>query len=656
MASQWQLAVYTELARSAGAGRVEQTGGRRALLGWSHYFLFMRYLSLILPLSWLALAAPLRAQPTPGGLPRAGGWAPVSGATLARDYAQRGEYEKAAFLFGQLKGDEQTAPAVLPDYLATLQALKRYKDAEKLAKRAIKQHPEEGTYGVALGALYAASGEAGAADKQYQKVVAQLTPAQVAPVATEFGRRELPAWAERTYLRGRELAKNNTEYAPQLIQLYTQSQEQDKLLAETLHLVDRDPQQLPFVRNMLQNALRQEKDFDTLEKILVEKVQAQPDQNSYAELLLWLQVQRHDFAGALVQARALDRRTNAQGSRVLMLASIAQRNKDYETAIAGFDYVAREYRTSPNYNLARQLRLQAREAQVRDTYPVDLAQVRALAADYEKLLAELGHQPDSAPVMRNLADLYAFQLGDQAKAMSLLQEVIAMPRADANVVDEAKTTLGDLYLLKGEPWEATLLYSQVEKAHPEAPLGYEAKLRNARLSYFAGDFKLAQSHLDILKEATTREIANDAMQLSLLIQESTVQDTLGVALKDYATVEELVFQNKIPQAEASLDALLAKYPGHALTDDALLLKARLQRRTGDYAAAVATLGQITSNPKYDVLSDDALFLTAEIEDENLKDKPKAQALYQEVLTKYPGSIYVAEARKRFRRLRGDVVQ
>lgn len=616
----------------------------------------MRYSLLLLPACWLVLLAPLRAQPTQGGLPRPGSWAPVSGATLARDYVRRGEFEKAAFLFGQLKSDEQTTPDVLPDYLAALQAQKRYKDAEKLVKRAVKQHPEEGGYGVALGALYAAAGDAGAADKQYQRVVAQLTPAQVAPVAAEFGRRELPVWAERTYLRGRELAKNNTEYAPQLIQLYTQSQQQDQLLAETLHLLERDEQQLPFVRNMLQNALHEEKDFDALEKLLVAKVQAQPDQASYSELLLWLQVQRHDFAGALVQSRALDRRSNSQGSRVLGLAGIAQRNKDYETAIAAYDYVAREYRTGPYYNLARQLRLQAREAQVRDTYPVDPAQVQALAADYEKLLAELGHRPESAGVMRSLANLYAFQLDNKAKAMSLLQEVIDMPRADADVVDEAKTTQGDLYLLKGEPWEATLLYSQVEKAHPEAPLGYEAKLRNARLSYFAGDFKLAQSHLDILKEATTREIANDALQLSLLIQENTVEDTLGLALKDYAAVELLVFQNKIPQAETSLTALLRKYPGHALTDDALFLRARLQRRTGDYAAAVATLGQLTSNPKYDVLSDDALFLTAEIQEENLKDKAKAQGLYQEFLTKYPGSIYVAEARKRFRRLRGDAVQ
>jgi TolA-binding protein len=606
----------------------------------------MRYLFLAAALS---LTMPTLAQPG-----RA--WVPAEGTTLALDYARRGEHEKAVFLFGRLKTEEQTSPNVFPAYLASLQSLKRYKEAEKLARKASKQHPEEGTYGVALGGVYVAAGDAPAADKQWAKVLAQLTPAQVQPVAAEFGRRELPAWVEKTYLRGRELARNDTEYAPQLIQLYTQSQQQDKLLAETLRLVQQDDKQLPFVRNMLQNALKEEKDFDALEKLLLTATQAHPEQASYSELLLWLQVQRRDFAGALIQARALDRRGQTQGARVMDLAAIAQQNKDYESAIEGYGYVVKEYRNGPYGLAARQRLLQAREAQVRDTYPVDQAKVQALAVEYEQMLTELGRTPNTAPLMRSLANLYAFQLDDRAKAMTLLEEVTAMPRASDEVVDQAKITLGDLYILKGEPWEATLLYSQVEKSHKETPLGYEAKLRNARLSYFAGDFKLAQSHLDILKEATTREISNDAMQLSLLIQNNTVEDTLGLGLKAYAAVEQLVFQNKLAEAITGLDALLLKYPGHSISYDTYYLKAQLQRRTGDFTGALTTLERITLNPKADVLSDDALFLTARIQEEDLKDKAKAQELYQQVITKYPGSIYGAEARKRFRRLRGDGVQ
>ncbi|HEX8330409.1 MAG TPA: tetratricopeptide repeat protein [Hymenobacter sp.] len=608
----------------------------------------MRPHSILLAAS-IALALPAQAQQP------AKEWAPVSGSALAQDYARRGEHEKVVFLFEKLSAEEQSSLSVFPVYLASLQALKRHKEAEKLAKKAVKLHPEDATYGVALGGVYSAAGENADAEKQWQKVLSQLTPAQVLPVATEFARRELPAWTERTYLRGRALAKNDTEYAPQLIQLYTQTQNQPQVLAETLRLVAQNEKQLPFARNMLQNALREEKDFDALEKLLLTATQEHPEQASYSELLLWLQVQRRDFSGALVQARALDRRSRSEGVRVMELASIAQQNKDYESAIEGYAYVVKEYRGGTYGNMARQRLLQAREAQVRETYPVDVAKVRALVGDYEQLLTELGRTPDTAPVLRNLANLYAFQLNDRAKAMTLLQEVIDMPRASDEVVDQAKVTQGDLYLLKAEPWEATLLYSQVEKSHKDSPLGYEAKLRNARLSYYAGDFKLAQSHLDILKEATTREIANDAMQLSLLIQDNTVEDTLGLGLRAYAAVEQLVFQNKIAEAIKGLDNLLEKFPGHSLSDDTYYLKAQLQRRTGDFPGAVATLERITANPKYDVLSDDALFLLARIQEEDVKDKVKAQELYNQIITKYPGSIYVAEARKRFRKLRGDGV-
>ena len=574
---------------------------------------------------------------------------------LAREYERKGEHEKAAFLFGRLRNDEQTAPTILPDYLAALQALNRTKDAEKLVKRAQKQRPQEQVLGVTLGQIAAAAGDSAAARKQWGRVLSQLTTDHVVPVATEFQQLNLPAWTIRTYLRGRAVAGNETEFGPQLIQLYTRQGQTDKVLVETLRLVRDDERQLPFVRNMLQNSLQDDQDFAALEKELLTLVQRNPDKAVYSELLLWLQVQRRDFTGALVQAKALDRRGRTDGQRVLEVAEIARRNKDYESAIAGYQYVTREYPNQPYYALARQRLVQTREDQVRNTYPVDKAQLRSLLQEYQQVLTDLGRTPETAPVLRSMAALLAFQLDDQEPAIKLLNEVIAMPRASLDVVDQAKIDLADIYVLRAEPWEATLLYSQVEKSHKDTPLGYDAKLRNARLSYFAGDFRLAKSHLDILKQATTREIANDAMQLSLLITDNTAMDTAGVALRDYAAVEQLVFQNKLPEALRGLDALLVKYPGHALQDEAWYLKAQLLRRTGDYAGALSTLERITANPKYDVLSDDALFLAATIQQENLQDRDKAQQLYQQVITKYPGSIYVAEARKRFRQLRGDAL-
>ncbi|WP_240935458.1 tetratricopeptide repeat protein [Hymenobacter sp. HDW8] len=151
----------------------------------------------------VGLSVPLHAQQEEGG-----------DIALAREYVRKGENEKAVFLFGRLRVDEQMAPNVLPDYVSALQALKRHKDAEKLMKKAVRQQPKEVSYSVLLGGIYTASGDEAAANKQYEKVISQLTSEQVVPVATEFMKRKLSEWAEKTYLRGRQLAGNETEFAP----------------------------------------------------------------------------------------------------------------------------------------------------------------------------------------------------------------------------------------------------------------------------------------------------------------------------------------------------------------------------------------------------------------------------------------------------------
>jgi tetratricopeptide (TPR) repeat protein len=193
-------------------------------------------------------------------------------------------------------------------------------------------------------------------------------------------------------------------------------------------------------------------------------------------------------------------------------------------------------------------------------------------------------------------------------------------------------------------------------------------LRNAKLSYYRGDFRLAQEHLDILKEATTREIANDALELSLRIKENIAFDTLGEGLRDYARIELLLFQNKIADALEALNHLkegkvLAKTSTGAdsvysinnlpILDDALWLEARIFLQKGEFERSISLLEQLQREFPQEVLADDAMFQEAEIYERQLGNKTKAMELYREFLNKYPGSVFAAEARKRYRTLRGD---
>ncbi|WP_181304846.1 tetratricopeptide repeat protein [Rufibacter sp. XAAS-G3-1] len=605
---------------------------KRLLLMWA---LVVGCLTMVVP--------PSRAQGVPEQM------------ALAKEYLRQNEFGKAEALFSKLIEHDIQFGLVYPDYLKTLLALRNFKEADKLVKRAQKKYPGVPAYAIDEGRVLQAAGNAAAAEKAWAQVVQTTTPENVYGVATAFQQADLFPYAEQAYLKARQLSGSEKTFAAQLLQLYAYQRKTDLLVDEVLRQVKSNSVPLMYAQNMLQNTLRDEESLAMLEQRLMTDVQAEPDATPVQELLIWTLLQRKDFGPALLQTRALDRRTQGGGARVLSMADISLRNKDYETAIEGYTYVMQQYRSGDLYPIARQRIIQAREEQVKNTFPLDKEKIKLLAQEYEALLQELGRSDRTAEVIKELGELQAFYLEAQPEAVKNLQEVIAMPRAKPNVVAEAKLILADVYLLRGEPWESTLLYSQVEKAHKEQPLGYEAKLRNARLSYYKGDFELAQSHLDILKLATSREIANDALDLSLLIIDNTGMDTSMAALKEYAAIDFLVFQHKYPEAMAALDKLLTKYPGHSLTDEIYFQKAELLQLVGQFPEAAQNLQLIIDNPKYDILSDDALFLLAKLNEENLKQPEKAQELYNQLLVKHPGSVFVAEARKRLRKLRGDKV-
>jgi TolA-binding protein len=279
----------------------------------------------------------------------------------------------------------------------------------------------------------------------------------------------------------------------------------------------------------------------------------------------------------------------------------------------------------------------------------------ALEQKYKNLLKELGKNPSTMPLLQNLAHLQAFYLDKTDEAIDLLEEAIKIPNVQTKLQAQCKLELADIYLFSGEQWEATLLYSQVEKAFKNEPLGHEAKFRNAKLSFYIGEFGWAKTQLDILKAATSKLIANDAMELSLLISDNTDADSNTTALSMYSRADLLVYRNQYDTALIVLDSLEKDFPGHPIIDDVLFKKAEISMKEGHFDKAANYYSSIIKDYTFGLLGDDATFNLAKLYENQLNDKTKAQQLYQDLMTNYPGSLYVVEARKRFRALRNDPV-
>lgn len=330
-------------------------------------------------------------------------------------------------------------------------------------------------------------------------------------------------------------------------------------------------------------------------------------------------------------------------------------NNNYEVAEGAYRYIIAKGPESPYYKASRIELLNVSFLKITKNYSHTQEDILRLENEYETSLNELGKSSSSLNLVKNLSHLFAFYSGKTEQAIELLQEALMIPGLTAQQLAECKLELGDIYLFAGEVWEATLLYSQVDKAFKNDALGHEAKFRNARLSYYIGEFGWAKAQTDVLKAATSKLIANDAMELSLLIGDNLTEDTTGAALKVLARAELLEFQNKDELALLALDSIESIPAGAILADDVLYRKAKIAMKKGEFQRADSLYAKVVENYPDEILADNALFQLAELNEIQLANKSKAMDLYQELITKYPGSLYTTEARKRFRILRGDPV-
>ncbi|WP_367913883.1 tetratricopeptide repeat protein [Leadbetterella sp. DM7] len=575
---------------------------------------------------------------------------------LAYTYYKQGEYDKAAEIYKKLSDDKKYASLIHMDYVAVLFKLRDYDTAEKFIKTQISRYGNTISYRADLAEVYENSGRKEQAMREFDKLIDEAAGSEmkVLELMNFFYRNQKLELLVKLILKDREVTKNPYKLDTWLARTYNLLNMKDKMIEEVLSYGRRNGNP-DYVKATIQDAFVTEDEIKFIETLLFTRIQNEPNETFYSEILIWWFAQKGDFSRAFIQARSLDKRLNQGGSKVFELAYQSYQSKDYKNSARMYQYIMDEYPDGELYPYARTWMIKSKEEVVKNSYPIEDEAITDLIEQYKRLIADLGNNIKTAEAMRNMALLQAFYLHDYSGAISTLEMAIRSMNNNPRFRDQCKLDMGDIYLLKDEPWESTLLYMQVEKSQKEDNLGEIARLKNAKLQYYTGQFALSKDILDILKKATSKEISNDAMQLSLLIEDNTGLDTSETALARFSKVDLLIFQNKYEESIRVLDTLYKEYNAHALADEILWLRANTLLKVNRIPEAVNDLNTIVEKYAGDILADDALFLLARVTDENLKDKQKAMELYRRVLTEFPGSIFNAQARIRFRELRGDYV-
>ncbi len=576
---------------------------------------------------------------------------------LALQYFREGEFEKAASIYEKLFNRGSNQQFYYEQYLSTLLKLKKYADAEKAVKKMMKAFPESFSYQIDFGRLLREQGNVQKANEWYDNLVKNLPKEEFAirELSIAFYRAEAYDYAAKALLNGRKVLHNEGAFAYDLISLYRYQKNKPMLIQEYLEILGAPETEQNIVnqaKNTFSTVFDSPDDYNQLRIAILRKLQKAPQNIPYADLLAWLYIQQKQYDMALKQIIALDKRLKEEGDRVFNLSVMLIANKSYETAIEGLQYLINKGKENSFYIPATIQLLNAKNHLVTDgkASPAELLQ---LEKDYQNMLTEFGKSATTVYVTLQLANLQAFQLNKPKAAEALLEDALKTPKLPLSSLAQIKLALGDVYILTGELWEAALIYGQVEKEFANEPNGQEAKFRGAKLSYYQGEFAWAKAQLDVLKSSTSQLIANDALNLSLQIQENTETLADTNSLKKYAQAELLIFKNQSDKALMVLDSIHTLYPGNSLEDDILMAKARIYLKQDKIQQAVQQLQSIVDNHSFELWADDALFTLGDIYETKLNDREKAKSYFQKIITDYPGSFFAAEARIRFRNLRGD---
>ncbi len=634
---------------------------KQSIKRWKIDFAFICHLSLVI-CHLLLFSASVFSQdvkpPPPLLLPfQQNAIQPENDEQLALQFYQNHEFDKATEIFERLY-EKKPSQYYFQYLLFCLVEIKEYSKAERLIKKNMKSEPEALRYQVDLGYVYYRAGNPEKSKKQYEDALKKLgtNQQQIFDLANAFIIRGENEYAIRTYQLGRRLMNDSYTFGFELASVYERMGDFKNAMEEYLNLLEVNSSYLSTVQDRIQMTLaydvNNEKN-ESLRKIILARAQKNPEKTYYAELLWWYSIQQKDFDLALLQAKSLDRRMSENGEKLVQLASLAVSNEKFDVAIECYQYLVSKGTTCPYYEYSRRELANTRYNKIISEVAPSKKQLEAIEKEFSEELKSSGENPENISIIRNLAHVRAFYLDKPEASIELLNRAIEMAGVSAEEQAKCKIELADILLFTDDVWQATLLYQQAYQDFKFDVLGQEAKFKNAKLSFYIGEFKWAKAQADILKAATSKLISNDAIALSLLIGENYDPDSNTVALGIYARADLLDYRNAEDKALQTLDSIPHLFGEHPILQHVLYKKAEIKCRQGKYAEADSLFQQLVTEYPDEILADEALMHRAVLNGKYLNNPGNAMSLYMELLDKYPGSIFVPDARRKFRELRGD---
>lgn len=562
-------------------------------------------------------------------------------------------YSEAVLIYERLY--KKKSSRVYNSYLDCLIKLSKIDSAIKLVKNYYKRFGKNPSILIDLGELYILQGNEDLAKSEFEKVIDEIQkkPNFIASSASKFYNKNMYDFALKAYKLARE--KNPYKnYSFQISNIYSQMGQIENMYKELLELLITSPSYLQTCKVRLGRTINDNPNNENnilLKKNIIRKIQKNENEE-LNDLLVWIYLQEKNFSDALSRLISLDKRFEFYDHKIFELGEIAKSNNELKIAEEAFNYLSKNKQYGIYYEESIIKLINIKYEKFKKSTIKTNNEIKEIISEYEKIINLLGQNNETIMTIIDMSHIISFYENDKSKAKKILLPLIENKNISNQNIAYVKLKLGDILLSEGDKWDAILFYSQVEKEFKNDIIGQEAKLKKIKVDYYNGDFNWAQAQLDVLKKSTSKLVSNNSIELSLLITDNLNLDTTTIALEMFAKADLLIYQNNFEEAINLFNQIELKFPDHSLIDEILFKKASINIELKKFKEALLFLDEICE--RYGINSifyDDALFKQGDILETIYMSREKAKAKYEKILLEQPGSIFLAEARKRYRKLR-----
>ena len=570
---------------------------------------------------------------------------------LADSYYKKGEFKKALVIYENLNKEKPYNYNYLFKLIDVHQQLEQFDAAQNILIQRLEKRRNP-TLIVELGYNYQLKDSLEKAKTLYKEAIDYIDekPNYVYSVAKKFEDHSLLDEAIQVYDKGKILTPDKN-YSIQLARIYGDQGNIEKMFENYIEYVAYRPNYINNIKRAVSDFISENKDNENnlyLRRLLLKKIQQEPNPYWY-EFLSWLYVQEKAYNKSFIQEKALYKRNPESLDRIIELAVTALNDNDSETSKDIFNYVLETTQDATTALTAHQYILEIDTQNATSKKELDV-----IDEAYNKLFDQFGKSELTLPLQLAYGEFLAFHQKDTESATSFLRKSMKLNISEFQEA-EVKLLLADILVLQERFNEALIFYSQIQLSLKNSTISQEARFKVAKTSYYKGDFDWAESQLKILKSSTSQLIANDALDLKLLISDNKWEDSTQTALKYYAKADLYSFQNKTDEAISLLDKILEEHKGESIIDQALFQQAKLFEKKKQYNKAEANYLKIIADYREDILADDAHYYLAELYNTHLAKPEEAKQLYEKIIFDFEDSIYFIESRKKFRMLRGDSI-